>query len=103
MKITKEENKETTASLAVDSRPEYPYGLVIELEEDGLQKLGIDTMPEVGKTVMVMARADVQSVSENKTKEGERRRLSLQITDLAIEPEKEDEGAEKKLYGGGDK
>lgn len=67
------------------SSPEYPWGLCLTLEEDQLKALGITKMPEVGSTIPIVARATVSSVSEYESQEnGERRSLSLQITDLGL-------------------
>lgn len=81
------------SSVAVDA-PIYPWGLSISLDEDALDALGITKLPEVGKPMMLVARVDVTSVSENKhTTEGngteKHRSVSLQITDLAIGPNDE--------------
>lgn len=72
--------------------PKYPWGLCIDLNEDSLKKLGIDTMPEVGSTMSIVARADVQSASESQYNGDKEKRmsLSLQITDMAVAPAAKD-------------
>lgn len=72
--------------------PKYPWGLCIDLNEDSLKKLGIDTLPEVGSTMSIIARADVQSASESQYNGDKEKRmsLSLQITDMAVAPAAKD-------------
>jgi len=74
------------------SRDEYPWGLRINLGNDELGKLGIDTSGmSAGDTVAIVAQATVTSISENEYEneaEGKvvSRECSLQIKKLAIEP-----------------
>lgn len=72
---------------------EYPYGLCICLDEDSINKLQIENMPEVGDGIMLMAVAKVTSVSSMETAAGARRRIELQITHMELE-EGDDEAAE---------
>lgn len=93
MKMSKEQMKECCEPTAMTDRPEYPYGLCIRLDEESIKKLGITDLPEAGQSVMIMARASVDSVSQRDTQnDGKYRDLSLQITDMSIamEPEKKD-------------
>jgi len=87
MKISAAEQKkhmEGPTSLASDA-PSYPYGLNISLDEAAIEKLGID-LPKVGKTLTLIAKVDVTSVSINEHTGGEEHRnVSLQITDLCLE------------------
>jgi len=109
MKISKAEREKRYKSLetsAVVDAPIYPWGLSLNLDEEALEKLGIDTLPEVGKPLLLMARVDVTSVSENKhTSEGgesrESRSVGLQITDLCLEPEPDKGSVADRLYGKG--
>lgn len=80
--------------------PKYPWGLCIDLNEDSLQKLGIDTLPELGTTMTIVAKAEVQSASSSQYQGDEKPRmnLSLQITDMAIAPAAKDVAGA--LYGG---
>lgn len=67
--------------------PKYPWGLCIDLDQDSLKKLGIDTLPELGTTMSVVAKAEVTSASTSQSQGGEARmNLSLQITDMAVAP-----------------
>jgi hypothetical protein len=88
MKIDPAQQREKYAESVAPEAPRYPYGLCLRLEDDDVEKLGLDKLPAVGKTVTVQAKAMVESVSENQYTEGgearTRRSVSLQITDLAI-------------------
>jgi len=95
---TKVDSQETIAAepskSSQPSQPEYPYGLQISLDNDGLQKLGIDiSTMRVGDGVLIQAKAEVKSVSisENSYNDGKiEQRLELQITDIAINPPTEE-------------
>lgn len=78
-----------------DNKPRYPYGLSLNLNEDSLEKLGIETLPEVGSTIHLKALAKVTSVSKDATDEKESSRVCLQITHLAFEEEDEEEETEE--------
>ncbi len=100
MKIDRaaQEAKYSEKSVAADA-PAYPWGLTLNLDEDALEKLGID-LPDVDTKVMVIAKARVTSVSANQSTGGEKRRsLSLQIEELCLEPGGTTKKAEAMLYG----
>lgn len=98
MKMDEEEAKEYSPSSMASDAPEYPYGLQISLDDSSLEKLGLDKLPEVGAEIEIRAVAEVCSVSENKTYEGEvERRVCLQITDMEVGRGSTD--AAKELYG----
>jgi len=69
--------------------PEYPYGLCISLENESLDKLGIDLADfNVGDHVMVKARCEVKGVSSEARADGEdRNRLELQIARMDFHDE----------------
>jgi len=73
--------------LARGPSPSYPYGLQLRLDNESLEKLGIDKLPRVGGTVTVTAEAKVTSVSQNESEGGSgmRRSCELQITKLGLE------------------
>lgn len=85
-------------------RAMYPWGLQVNLDNDALETLGLTKLPAVGKPMMLVARVDVTSVSENETQDGGKKRsnrsVSLQITEMALGPdEKGDEPkAQDALY-----
>lgn len=86
MKLDKSARDQMTepSSLASDG-PLYPWGLSVTLDEEALDKLQLD-LPKVGTTVVLVARADVTSVSSNEGQDRKpRRSVSLQITDLAVD------------------
>jgi hypothetical protein len=66
--------------------PKYPWGLCITLEKEQLDKLGLSENPKTDTVFTITAKAEVTSVSANQTQEGERRSITLQITDLALSP-----------------
>ena len=83
--------KKTKAEATLEDKPSpmsremYPYGLRLDLNDDSLEKLKIESLPKVGKTVQVTAEARVESVSErDDTRGGKRRSLELQITKMAV-------------------
>lgn len=80
MKLQKTKAEEMYPSM---EPPAYPWGLCINLEEEQIKKLGL-TLPAVGATVTIEAKAEVTNRGESQTQDGTRRSLSLQITDLAI-------------------
>ena len=77
----------------------YPYGLCLRLEEDSVEKLGLDELPEVGTEVTIQAKAIVRSTNEM-NREGEMyRSLELQITDMGMSTGKKKD-IQAALYGG---
>lgn len=79
-------------------KPEYPYGLSINLDNESLKKLGMEELPQVGDTMMVMAKVEVRSVSSYDTTEGDDKNVSLQITEMVAKP-KEGKSLAEKMYG----
>jgi len=67
----------------------YPWGLEITLNEDCCNKLGLDVADySVGDVLFLECRATVKSISQNSTEMSVKNRsMSLQITDLGLEPE----------------
>lgn len=73
--------------------PEYPYGLVLRLGEDCIEKLGVDVSEfKVGSTVKIMAESSVNMLS----KSGECCSMELQITKLALASDESFEAAFEK-------
>lgn len=93
MKIDKEAKKKMMEPIPSDV-PEYPWGLRLELNNESLEKLGLEKLPKVGTSVKLYAKVDVVSVSAYEQAKGEKNKnLSLQITDLCLESgEKEEDG-----------
>lgn len=87
MKVSKAEREArySEKSVAADA-PSYPYGLSINLDDEALEKLGLEELPAVDAKVMIVAKATVTNVSSNASTGGEKRRsIALQITDLCLE------------------
>jgi hypothetical protein len=83
-----------------EDAPAYPYGLRIELSDESMKKLGLESLPTVGTKMELHAIVVVERASQNETKEGKRQDMSLQITDMELgdcEGE-ENDMPEKKLY-----
>lgn len=97
MKVKREAPDEANA-VGMDER-EYPWGLSLSLDEESLDNLGMTELPDVGDTMVVMARVKVESVGQHESAddEGKQRNLSLQITEMALESDKRDPA--KTLYG----
>lgn len=101
MKLTKKAREKNMAGPMESDAAIYPYGLQLRLDEEALDKLGEDTLPDVDTTILVIAKAKVTSVSSNATSAGTRRSLELQITDLCLEDPGDDKSKSlaSALYG----
>lgn len=98
MELSPAEAKEESG--ATPEAPKYPWGLCIDLNEDTLKKLGITDLPAVGSSMLITAKADVQSAGESQYQGDDTKRmnLSLQITDMSMSPAAKDVAAS--LYNG---
>lgn len=95
LKITKAERKEREERykkpMPFDGGDAYPYESRLSLNDDMLEKLGIDTLPRTGKKVKIVAECVVTATSENQTtggyggKDNKNRSLTLQIRKLALD------------------
>ena len=103
LKRSAADKKDESASIAPanPTPPDYPYGLVLDLDDDTLEKLGIGLL-RVGATVMITARATVRSTRqyESDTQQDTDRSMTLQITDAAIAVDAGSKRAEDSLYPG---
>ena len=106
MAKTPAEVKEDTADVpAAESKSKavYPYGLCIRLQEDELEKLGLDgDLPSVGEMIHICAQARVTSVSESEREDsdGKKRKcccVELQICEMGVPTA---EAPPRKWYGG---
>lgn len=87
LKLSKSDREKNSRTVEPGNKaPEYNYGLTIRLENNELQRLGIKTLPTVGKKIMIEAKAEVVTVSESSSvhNRGDRA-VTLQITDMLIE------------------
>lgn len=100
MKLEKKERAEYKPSLAEDG-PVYPWGLNITLDDEALEKLGIETLPEAGEQLLLIAKVKVTGTSSNDSAEGGKRQsVSLQIVEMCLEDGGEKVDAAGKLYQG---
>lgn len=99
MKTTPAQAKDM-AEPAMAEAPKYPYGLRVTLEDDALAKLDLPARLTVGQSMMLHARVEICNLEERQNLEGgSHRSMTLQITDLALEPEESDPvGRLKELY-----
>lgn len=90
--MSKKETEDKYSSLAAQpDKPLYPYGTSLCLTDDELDKLNLDANCEVGDRLFLGCIAEVTSVSKNATTDGERNRVELQITHMAVEDGGEEE------------
>ena len=77
------------------SPPKYPYGLMISLNDETLQKLGLDGECDVGDILHGHFLAEVTSVSKNKSQDGESNsRVELQIIMMTAMEDEDSENRE---------
>lgn len=84
MKLSKSEKKDTMPH-AVDSQPDYPYGLRLSLDSAALEKLGITSLPKVGAKLEVEAIGVVTSVSQHESKNNDSRHVEIQLQEMSVE------------------
>lgn len=83
-------------------QPDYPWGLTLELNDEVLTKLGLDSLPSVGSSMQLQARVKITSVGENESDSGGKsRHVSLQITALALGSAADQTSPAERLFGGG--
>jgi hypothetical protein len=104
MKLTKsdvERQQEKYSKPAPADAERYPYGLELHLDNQVLDKCGLDELPEVGSTMTLMATVKVTSVSSRDEVDGDKRNsVSLQITAMGLESDATDNTKKvEKLYG----
>ena len=105
MKMDPAASREKYGETVAAEAPSYPWGLTVTLDNDTLDKLGIE-LPEMGKNYMLLARVQVTRVSADlNTYEGKttkNRSATLQITDCCLESDSgEGSSAADLLYGKG--
>lgn len=99
MKLDKKDVKKEMAEHSISDMPEYPYGLNIRLDDESIKKLGISELPEVGSDMVVLAKVKVEEVSSRDSLNGnENTSISLQITDMSLEKNKERKPTTEVLY-----
>lgn len=98
MKMSAKAAKEMMPT-AISDKPDYPYGLRIDLNDESLEKLGVDKMPTTGTMMILTARVEIKSTNESDHDGQKRKSMTLQITDAALEKEPEKKSNESQLYG----
>lgn len=88
MKMSKKEAKKQYDPVESD-KPQYPWGLNIDLNEKSLKKLGISTSDKkVGDTLAISGKVRITSIRSTEMYDGDDgvdESMSLQITDLLVE------------------
>jgi len=99
MKVDKAAREKAYAPSMVEDGPAYPWVLNISLDDEALEKLKLEALPEAGESMMLVAKVKVTNVSSTDSSEGGKRRsVSLQITDMCLEDAGEKVEAAGKLY-----
>jgi hypothetical protein len=81
--------------------PDYPWGTVLTLEHEELQKLGYSRgQLEAGDTVELAGKAMVVSVDAKQVNGGVQYSARLQVTDLGIEKQEDQPAPATILFGG---
>lgn len=83
MKKSKKESKADNMPSSIHEP--YGYGLRINLDHEGMKKLGIKDMPTAGSKITLHAHGHVSSSEQTDTGDGPRRNMSVQITHLAMD------------------
>lgn len=84
MKRTKAEKKEQ-GTLCKPMDDPYGYGLRVNLNDSELSKLGIDSLPKVGKSFTLTAKVEVIAARQSQSTNHNDRSIELQIQKLALE------------------
>jgi len=100
MALTKSEKSDRKKETVLSEAPEFPFGLSVHLDNDSLEKLNVEELPEVGSEFFMNTTVKVTSVSEHETDEGASRSVSLQITEMELLHTKGESNPGDKLYGG---
>jgi len=89
LKITAKERKARESKYKNDCMPcidggdMYPYGTRLDLNNEMLDKLEIETLPRVGATLTLTAKVKVIAVRESQREGGDKNRsVEYQITDM---------------------
>lgn len=103
MKMSDEEKKEYGSPSLVSGQSDYPYGLCLTLDDEQLESLGINDLPEAGKSMVIQARVLVTNVNQRPDDDDDGKpeaTIQLQITDMEIGPDRQEDGKAKRLYSG---
>lgn len=92
------DEKQPKEGVAMGVDEQYPYGMCLHLDDDVMEKLGIESLP-VGGTVMLQAKTMVTAGSVHQ-EAGEEKKYSysLQITDIALDAEESLDAKAARMY-----
>lgn len=99
MKVDRDSAEERAEATMPEENP-FPYGLCLNLDEDAMEKLGLDEPLPVGTKCVIEARAVVTATRDNESLGGKDCGMSIQIVAMGIEPDKK--SAANTLYGDDD-
>lgn len=89
-----------TGDAPQEAGPNFPFGLMISLDNDSLAMLKMDQLPDVGESFSMVARVEVVGTSERENNKGDSfKNVDLQITDMALEDEVEKRRPANILFG----
>lgn len=84
MKLPKAKQAETAQ--VSPRKQEYPWGLSLNLENESLEKLGIEHLPDVGTECTLRGVGKIVRVSQSASENDKNSRMiEIQITKLALE------------------
>ncbi len=85
MKIDPNSAEEKAEPQSMMEKPDYPYGLCVNIDEDGMEALGMSKLPKVGDVFQLAGLGKVVSVNQSADENSDRSSFSIQITDLGLE------------------
>lgn len=98
MKLTSMKREDKRGEPCCDSN-HYGYGLQLNLDDDQCEALGITKTMPVGTKVALQATAIVTRSGECLERDGKGVTVSLQITDLGMQPQGMASNAASLIYG----
>lgn len=97
LKMTNSDKEQLQNPEAVEADT-YPYGSVINLEPDLVERLGIGDL-EAGQQVNIRAEAFISGVNMDKGEgDSPNTRISIQMTDLEVAPKTDDREKAERIY-----
>lgn len=87
LKLTKKERKAAgEVPKEAESKEAYPWGLSITLETESIDKLGLDLKSfKINEKIKIGAIAEVIGISNDKTEDGDRKTIRLQIQKIGLD------------------
>ncbi len=87
MKMSKEEAKEygeSPVTADMDNQERYPWCLRFDLNDEVLEKCGVETLPTVGDEMTITCKVKVIGTRQSATQNTDNRSVELQITELKL-------------------